>query len=145
MREETETMSVTMDQPTLITEPGERQPSTTPIRSAARLGFWAAMLTGVLSIAWSVALLYQTAVAPLPAWHGGVALLFAAPVFAGQGLERRIRRLFVVMGLVGAAQLAVGVFDLPGSLSVIYGPAWIVGIPLVAALLAVVFRRAELQ
>lgn len=47
--------------------------------------------------------------------------------------------------MVGVAQLAVAVFNLPQTLSVLYGPARIVEIPAVATLPAVVFRRAKLQ
>lgn len=70
-----------------------------------------------------------------------LAMLFAAPVFAGGGLERWIRRLLIGAGLVAPAQLAVTVFDLSGALMLVAGPLWFIGLPAVSVLLAVLFRR----
>lgn len=71
-----------------------------------------------------------------------LAMLFAAPVFAGGGVERWIRRLLTAAGLVGPVQLAVTVFDLSGAFMLVAGPLWIIGLPVVSVLLALFFRRA---
>ena len=70
----------------------------------------------------------------------GVALLFAAPVFAGVGLDRLIRWLLFANGVAVVPILLTYFVD--RAFLLIAGPLWGLAVPAVAVLLAVSFRRA---
>jgi hypothetical protein len=70
----------------------------------------------------------------------GLALLFAAPVFAGEGLDRLIRWLLFANGVAVVPILLTYFVD--RAFLLIAGPLWGLAVPAVAVLLAVSFRRA---
>ena len=70
----------------------------------------------------------------------GLALLFAAPVFAGGGLDRLIRWLLFANGVAVVPILLTYFVD--RAFLLIAGPLWGLAVPVVAVLLAVSFRRA---
>jgi hypothetical protein len=69
----------------------------------------------------------------------GVALLFAAPVFAGKGLDRLIRWVLLANGAAVVPILLTYFVD--RAFLVVAGPAWGIAIPTVSVLLAIWFRR----
>jgi hypothetical protein len=70
----------------------------------------------------------------------GLALLFAAPVFAGRGLDRLIRRVLLANGAAVVPILLTYFVD--RAFLVIAGPVWGIAIPTVSVLLAIWFRGA---
>ena len=70
----------------------------------------------------------------------GLALLFAAPVFAGRGLDRLTRWLLLANGAAVVPILLTYFVD--RAFLVIAGPIWGIAIPTVSVLLAIWFRRA---
>jgi len=76
------------------------------------------------------------------AWGlGGLALLCTGLVFRARGLQRLVGWLFAINGLANMALAPLYVLrrDL---ILYVAGPSWTLGLPLVAVLLAVIFRRA---
>ncbi len=76
----------------------------------------------------------------------GVATIFAAPVFAGERLEKWIRWLCLLNGL-GASMIFLsyifyGLLSLPLLYGLLLGVWWSFIVPTLAILLAVYFRRA---
>lgn len=70
----------------------------------------------------------------------GIACLFAAPLFAGGKLERDIRLLFLLYGILGLLT-AVG-FVLGSPIAAVGMVAWGIVLPLTTMLLTILFRRA---
>jgi hypothetical protein len=67
-----------------------------------------------------------------------VATLFAAPVFVGAGLARRVRWALIANGLLTPALLLQQ--NVPGAFYV--GALWVITFPIATALLALLFKRA---
>jgi hypothetical protein len=71
----------------------------------------------------------------------GLALLHAAPVFAGRGLDRLIRWLLLANGAAVVPILLTYFVD--RAFLLIAGPVWGIAIPTVSVLLAIWFRRGQ--
>jgi hypothetical protein len=74
-------------------------------------------------------------------WFLGLAMLFAAPIFSGGGMEHWLRGLMILYGLMGLTSAAAYLFNSP--ISLIGFAAWGLVLYLITGLLAVHFRREE--
>jgi hypothetical protein len=74
-------------------------------------------------------------------WFLGLALLFAAPLFSAGRLQRWLRWMSVIYGLLGLVSAVA--YLLASPLSVIGFVAWGLILFIITALLVVFFKRAE--
>jgi hypothetical protein len=88
--------------------------------------------TNTHSIFWALATSYA---------YMSLALLFAAWVFGENRLERRIRWLFAVAGVTAPLQFAGVLFERGLVFALLPTLAWILGVPVGSAFLAVLFWR----